>query len=86
MSDSLPPHGLYSPWDFPGQNAGVGSCSLLQGIFLTQGLNPGLLHYRWILYQLIHQGKVVIGVQIHDVIDVNTILSVCAMHGLHTWE
>ena len=36
-SDSLQPHGLYSPWNSPGQNTGVGSLSLLQGIFLTQG-------------------------------------------------
>ena len=41
MSDSLRPHG-YSPWNFPGQNTGVGGLSLLQGIFPTQGLNPGL--------------------------------------------
>ena len=33
MSHSLQPHGLYSPWNSPGQNAEVGSCSLLQGIF-----------------------------------------------------
>ena len=46
---------LYSPWNSPGQNTGVGGLSLLQGIFPTQGLNPGLLHYRWILYQLSHQ-------------------------------
>ena len=57
MSDSLPPHGLYSPWNSPGQNTGVGSLSLLQGIFPTQGLNPGLLHSRWILYQLSHEGS-----------------------------
>ena len=57
MSDSLWPHGLYSPWDFPGQNTGVGSLSLLQWIFLTQGLNWGLLHCRWILYQLSYQGS-----------------------------
>ena len=37
--DSLGPHGLYSPWDSPGQNPGVGSRSLLQGIFPAQGLN-----------------------------------------------
>ena len=42
MSDSLWPHGLYSPWNSPGQNTGVGSLSLLQGIFPTQGSNPGL--------------------------------------------
>ena len=35
-SDSLRPHGLYSPWNSPGQNSGVDSCSLLQGIFPTQ--------------------------------------------------
>ena len=57
MSDSLWPHGLYSPWNSPGQNTGVGSCSLLQEIFPTQGLNPGLLHCRLILYQLSHQGS-----------------------------
>ena len=37
------PHGLHSPWNSPGQNTGVGSLSLLQGIFPTQGSNPGLL-------------------------------------------
>ena len=52
MSDSLWPHGLYSPWNSPGQNTGVGSLSLLQGIYPTQGSNPGLLHCRWILHQL----------------------------------
>ena len=48
---------LYSPWNSPGQSTGVGSLSLLQGIFLTQGLNPGLPHCRWILYQLSHKGS-----------------------------
>ena len=52
VSDSLKPHGLYSSWNSPGPNSGVGSFSLLQGIFLTQGSNPGLLHCRRILYQL----------------------------------
>ena len=52
VSDSLRSHGLYSPWNSPGQNTGVGSCSLLQGIFPTQGSNPGLPHCRQILYQL----------------------------------
>ena len=55
MSDSLRPHGLYSPWNSPGQNTGVGSLSFLQGIFPTQGSNPGLPHCRQILYQ--PQGK-----------------------------
>ena len=57
MSDSLWPHGLYSPWSSPGQNTGVGSCSLLQGIFPTQGLNSGLLHCRQILCQLSFHGS-----------------------------
>ena len=56
MSDSLRPHGLYSPRNSPGQNTGVGSISFLQGIFPTQGSNPSLLHCKWILYQLSHQG------------------------------
>ena len=42
-SNSLRAHGLYSPQDSPGQNTGVGSHALLQGIFPTQGSNPGLL-------------------------------------------
>ena len=46
---------LYSPWNSPGQNNGVDSCSLLQGIFLTQGSNPGLPHCGQILDQLSHQ-------------------------------
>ena len=50
-------HGLYSPWNSPGQNTGVGSHSLLQGIFPTQGSNPGLPHCRQILYQLSHKGS-----------------------------
>ena len=54
MSDSLRLHGLYCPWNSSGQNIGVGSVSLLQGIFPTQGLNPSPLHCRQILYQLSH--------------------------------
>ena len=41
----------------PGKNTGVGCHALLQGIFPTQGSNPGFLHYKWILYQLSHQGS-----------------------------
>ena len=55
LSDSLRPHGLYSPWNSPGQNIGVGSLSLLQGIFLNQGSNSGLLNCRQFLYQLSHK-------------------------------
>ena len=43
--------------DFPGKNTGVDCHSLFQGIFLTQGLNPGLLHFRQILFCLSHQGS-----------------------------
>ena len=42
-------------WDPPGQNTGVGRLSLLQGLFHTQGLNPGLPHCKQILYQLSHR-------------------------------
>ena len=58
MSDSLWAHGLYRPpWNSPGENTGMGSLSLLQGIFPTQGSNPGLPHCSWILYQLSHKGS-----------------------------
>ena len=51
VSDPLRPHGLeptslLCPWDSPGKNPGVGCHSLLQGIFLIQGSNPGVLHCR----------------------------------------
>ena len=45
------------PWNSPGQNTGVDSLSVLQGIFSTQGSNPGLPHCRQILYQLSHKGS-----------------------------
>ena len=51
------PPGLYSLWNSQGQNTGVGSLSLLQGIFPTQGSNPSLLHCRRILHQLSHKGN-----------------------------
>ena len=48
---------LLRPWDFPGKSTGVGCHFLLQGIFLTQGSNPGLLHCRQMIYPLSHQGS-----------------------------
>ena len=62
MSDSLKPLDYRPPGssvhgDSPGKNTGVGCHALLQGIFLTQGLNPGLLHCRQIFYCLSHQGS-----------------------------
>ena len=66
VSNSLRPHGLYSPWHSPSQNTGVGSLSLLQGIFPTQELNPSLLHCRQILYQLSHDNS--FGKQIRSIL------------------
>ena len=57
VGNCLQPHGLYNPWNSPGQNTGVGSLSLLQGILPTQGLNPGLPHCTQILYHLSHKGS-----------------------------
>ena len=57
MSDSLWPYGLNSPWNCPDQNTGMGSFSLFQGTFPTQRSNPGLPHFRLILYQLSHKGS-----------------------------
>ena len=57
LCPTLCDHMEYSPWNSPGRNTGVGSLSLLQGIFPTQGSNPGLPCCRWILYQLIHKGS-----------------------------
>ena len=55
VSNSLQPHGLYSPLNSLGQITGVGNLSLLQGIFPTQGSNPDLPHCGQILYQLSHK-------------------------------
>ena len=57
VSNSFRPHRLYSPWNSPGQNTRVNSLSILQGIFPTQGLNPGLSHCRQIIYHLSHKGS-----------------------------
>ena len=56
----LQPVRLHRPWNSPGKNTGGGCHFLLQGIFPTQGLNLGLLHYRQILYCLSHQGSQVV--------------------------
>ena len=57
MFNSLWPHGLYSPWNSSGQNTGMDSPSLFQGILPTQGSNPGFPHCGQILYQLSHKGS-----------------------------
>ena len=64
---SLPLWPLW-PWNSPGKNAGVGSHSLLQGIFLIQGLNMGPLHYRQILSRLSHQGTYIVESNYFEVI------------------
>ena len=53
----LQPARLLCPWDFPGKNTGVGCHFLLQGIFLTQGSNPHLLHWQADSVVLSHQGN-----------------------------
>ena len=57
MSDSLQPHGLYTPWNSPGQNYWNGYPFPSPGDLPTQGSNPGLPHCRWIIYQLSHKGS-----------------------------
>ena len=57
MSNTLRPNGVYSPWNSPGQNTGVGSLSLLEAIFPTQGLHSGLPPCKQVLYQLSHKGS-----------------------------
>ena len=62
MSSSLQPHGLQPamllcPWDYPGMNIGVDCHALLQRIFLTQGLNPRLLHWQVDSLPLSHAGS-----------------------------
>ena len=72
VSNSLWPRGLQPtrllcPWDSPDKNTGVGCHALLQGIFLTQGLNPcllSLLHCRWILYHWANEGSPSLIVQV----------------------
>ena len=46
LCDPMEPTRLLSPWNFPGKSTEVGCHFLLQGIFPTQGSNPGLPHYR----------------------------------------
>ena len=69
QSHGLWPTYLLCPWDFPGKNTAVGSHSLLQGIFQTQGSNLGFLHCRQILLMSEPQEKSLykqdIGAKIH---------------------
>ena len=74
MSTSLRPHGLYSLWNSPGQNTGVGSLFHLQGIVPIQVSNPGLLHCRQILYQMSHTGSPYISHQFSHIVVLITLL------------
>ena len=74
MSTSLRPHGLYSLWNSPGQNTGVGSLFHLQGIVPIQVSNPGLLHCRQILYQMSHKGSPYISHQFSHIVVLITLL------------
>ena len=60
MFNSLRPHGLYSPWNFPGQNTGVGSLSVLQRNLPNAGIEPRSSALRGNLHQLSHKGSGVI--------------------------
>ena len=79
LSSSLRPHWLSSQWNSPGQNTGVGSLSLLQRIFPAQGSNPGLLHCRWILYQLSHKESPILNKQ------ANIFIINCYSHNWKGW-
>ena len=57
LCNLMDPGRFLCAWDSPGKNTGVGCHSLVQGLFLTQGLNPCLLRCRQILYHLSDQGS-----------------------------
>ena len=82
--------------EFPGKNAGLGSHSLLQGIFLTQGSNLGLLHCMQILYHLSQQGSpfnhlsVLLAQKIREIIVISQKLYKCSLENMdavciHFW-
>ena len=71
----LQPPRLFPPWDFPGKSTGMGCHFLLQGIFPTQGLNPGLPHCRKILYRLSHQGSPIISLKVKVKVDSRSVVS-----------
>ena len=85
VSDSLWPHGLYSPYNSLGQNTRVGSLSLLQGNFPTQGSNPGLLHCRQILYHLSHKGSPIIPMLVHLIFSQSSLRLSCFFLFFHSF-
>ena len=88
VSESLQAHGLQPsrllyPWDSPSKDIGVESHFLLQGIFSTQGSNPGLLHCRRILYHLTHQGSPVWFTRPSQLVNLNFGTSRCDLNFTH---
>ena len=73
----LQPARLLPPLGVSGKNAGVGCHALLQGTFLIQGSNPGLLHCRWILCCLSHQGSPEIDIDVLPILWFLSIKSLC---------
>ena len=67
LCDLSRPSRLLCPWNSPGQNTGVGSHFLLQGIFPTWASNLGLLHCRQILYLLSRQGSPIVSNKCHKI-------------------
>ena len=76
---------IWQSMEFSGQNTGEGSHSLLQGIFLTQEWNPGLLHCRWILYCLSHQGSLLLLFLLCWVLVATCRIFTCSIQGLVPW-
>ena len=69
LMDCSPPGSSVLGWDSPGKNTGLSCHSFLQGLFLIQGLNLGLLNCRWILYHLSYQGSpifLLLGLDYHE--------------------
>ena len=81
LHPTLWPHGLYSPWNSPGQNTGVSRLSLLQGIFPTQESNPGLLPCKQIFYQLSYPGYFGV-INILKIVILSKVVNVYRLSGL----
>ena len=91
-SNSLRPHRLQParllcPWDFPGKNTGVGCHFLLQGIFPTQGSNPGLLDWQAYSFPLYHLGSL-LEIYIYylkdlNLVDLNNLIDLLCILKLH---
>ena len=87
MSNSVQPYALQPtrllcPWDSPGKSTGMGCHFLLQGIFPTQGSNPGLPHCRQTLYHLSHQGSPFLGLLSYNL----TTITLCPFKTLSVFQ